>query len=201
MNTAFKLLNKRKASGGVTTYGVDFPRIADDYAWNAGTALSYTADWVIEMDMELKTPMPTSIQGLLGSTTSFLHYINNTGRLLFVSGGSVRGTSTNPLPMDSKFNLRMEKAGLSYMIYIDNILVDTFALPTGTQFQFKYLGKIPGSVNPLFGKVHTLKFGTPADPLEHDYSNTTGTGLWNDVGTVGGFPLTLVGNTTYFPIP
>ena len=201
MNTAFRLLSKRKVPDAGGTYGVDFPRIADDYAWNAGTALSYTADWVIEMDMELKTPMPTSIQGLLGSTTSFMHYINNTGRLLFISGGAVRGTSTDPLPMGVKFKLKMEKLALSYFISIDGTPVDTFTLPAGTQFQFKYAGKIPTQVNPLFGKIYTLKFGTPAAPNEHDYLNTIGSGLWNDNGTVGGFPLTLVGNATYFLIP
>ena len=171
MNTAFRLLNKKLAEAGGVTYGVNFPATTNDYIWHPSQIASYESiDWIIDMDVELKSPLPaTGQQDLFSVGNNFRHYIDNTGRLVFVSSNVAYGPSTNPLPLDVKFNLRMERSGTVYRIYVNNSLFHTFGIPTTAKFYLKVVGGNTSAVRPLFGKIYTLKVCTPSAPSQPAY--------------------------------
>lgn len=203
MNTAFRLLSKRKAPDAGGTYGVSFPGGAGNYLDAGAVVVNYdSVDWRVDMDMELGPNALAEIYGLFESGSNFFHRILN-GKLQITSQGASIGTTTNTLPIGVKFNLKLERTGTSYFIYVDDVLFQTFSIPAAGKLIFRYVGKEPSlSSRTLIGKIYTLKVGTPAVPNQHEWVNTTGMGAsWQNIGTLGAANLNFVGALTWVANP
>lgn len=173
------------ASGELTYYGL----LLDGTA--AGTAslssnLGYTDfDMTITFVNKLSS---SSTKYIIANTSDSIFWQSNTINA-FMGGVNYQITSAAPA-IDELVKLRFRRVGSTLTTWRNDVQIDSRTTNTTTQ-NFRYLGRNQASGRSQI-QINSLTIGTPADPLQHDWYNTTGTGnTFEDFGTVGGFNFTI----------
>lgn len=173
------------ASGELTYYGL----LLDGTV--AGTASLSSNLSYADFDMTI-----TFVNKLSSSSTKYI--IANASDSIFwqsntinASIGGVNYQITSAAPaIDELVKLRFRRVGSTLTTWRDDVQIDNRTTNTTTQ-NFRYLGRNQASGRSQI-QINSLTIGTPADPLQHDWYNTTGTGnTFEDFGTVGGFNFTI----------
>lgn len=216
MNTAFRLLGKRKASGGVTTYGVALNGINQYLADDTG-ALNITYMGAANY-IKFKITKPSSGNQTIISSDYIYSGSNRDWTWLSIQSGTLTVRGQNGTSVPTSYTLG--PAGLfsaagaydvnlvwpttrSYQLTVNGVLY-TGTVPLGYQIWYKYMGaKGAGNTITLSEysncTIHSIEI-KDANNLIHTYENTTGTGtVWEDI--LNGFNFNLINGPTWVPNP
>lgn len=215
MNTAFRLLTKRKASGGVTTYGISFNGVnqylvRSDFSFNS----TYTGSGNY---VNFKITKPAGgTQTILSSDRVYSGSLRDWTWLAIINGTlTVRSelsssfTSMTIGPANLFSNAGTYTVSLvwptirSYQLTVNGVLY-TGTVPNGYALHYKYVAaKGVGNTATLseFNNftIHSMEIKDSSN-LIHTYENTTGTGtVWEDI--VNGENFNLINGPTLVPNP
>lgn len=138
----------------------------------------------------------TATQILLGALTTANRIIFTNETALSVTIASSSYSIPMVVTAGSPAIIRLVRTGSTMVTYLDSVEVDSRTVTTGN-YLIRRIARGPATPY-TDAQYNRITVGTPAEPLQHDWKNTSGSGAtFKDFGTVGGADFTLFGGYTW----